>query len=48
MIRLRPVLSILLGVGVLGEAAERPAKPNIIVMMADDMGLGDTSAYFGK
>ena len=48
MIRLRPVLSILLGVGVLGEAAERPAKPNIIVMMADDMGLCDTSAYFGK
>jgi arylsulfatase A-like enzyme len=27
--------------------AERPAKPNIIIMMADDMGLGDTSAYLG-
>ena len=31
-----------------GSAAERPAKPNIILMMADDMGLGDTSAYLGK
>ena len=28
-------------------AANRPAKPNIILMMADDMGLGDTSAYLG-
>lgn len=27
------------------EASERPAKPNIIIMMADDMGIGDTSAY---
>lgn len=26
----------------------RPARPNIIIMMADDMGLGDTSAYLGK
>ena len=25
----------------------RPAKPNIVIMMADDMGLGDTSAYKG-
>ena len=25
----------------------RPAKPNIIIMMADDMGVGDTSAYLG-
>ena len=28
-------------------ADERPSKPNIIIMMADDMGIGDTSAYFG-
>ncbi len=26
---------------------KRPPKPNIIIMMADDMGLGDTSAYLG-
>ena len=25
----------------------RPTKPNIIIMMADDMGIGDTSAYLG-
>ena len=28
-------------------AVDRPSKPNIIIMMADDMGLGDTSAYLG-
>jgi len=28
-------------------AETRPTKPNIIIMMADDMGLGDTSAYLG-
>ncbi len=28
-------------------ADERPAKPNIIIMVADDMGIGDTSAYLG-
>ena len=27
--------------------APRPAKPNIVLMMADDMGIGDTSAYVG-
>ncbi len=29
------------------ENGARPAKPNIIIMMADDMGIGDTSAYLG-
>ena len=29
------------------QAVERPSKPNIIIMMADDMGIGDTSAYLG-
>ena len=29
------------------KAEARPAKPNIIIMMADDMGIGDTSAYLG-
>lgn len=27
------------------DVASRPAKPNILIMMADDMGVGDTSAY---
>ena len=44
-----PALALLiLGTGIIGEAAERPAQPNIVIMMADDMGLGDTSAYLGK
>lgn len=39
---------LLLGLGTTCEAAEsRPDRPNIIVMMADDMGIGDTSAYLG-
>lgn len=29
------------------QAIERPPKPNIVIMMADDMGIGDTSAYLG-
>lgn len=29
------------------QAHLRPSKPNIIIMMADDMGIGDTSAYLG-
>jgi arylsulfatase A len=29
-------------------AACAQSKPNVIVMMADDMGIGDTSAYLGK
>ena len=27
------------------DATNRPAKPNILIMMADDMGIGDTSVY---
>ncbi len=29
------------------QSSARPSKPNIIIMMADDMGIGDTSAYLG-
>ncbi len=34
--------------GAVADFDPRPAKPNIIIMMADDMGLGDTSVYLGK
>ena len=41
-------LVLLIGLGTTCQAADpRPAKPNLIVMMADDMGIGDTSAYLG-
>ena len=48
MIRILLALWGIAGILVVGGAAERPAKPNIVIMMADDMGLGDTSAYLGK
>ncbi len=48
MNRLLFLLPLIIGIGTIGAAAERPATPNIIIMMADDMGLGDTSAYLGK
>ena len=31
----------------ISEIDARP-MPNIVLMMADDMGIGDTSAYLGK
>ena len=31
----------------LGAESGRPVLPNVILMMADDMGIGDTSAYLG-
>ena len=42
-------IAVVLSFGLLGQlhAAERPAKPNILIMMADDMGIGDTSVYLG-
>lgn len=47
MTRFPALVLLSLGWGLAAEAAERPAKPNIVIMMADDMGLGDTSAYLG-
>ena len=46
----RPLIlsALLISIGTLGLGAERPSKPNIVIMMADDMGMGDTSAYLGK
>lgn len=31
----------------LGTVTAQPKKPNILIFMADDMGIGDTSAYLG-
>ena len=31
----------------LGAISAQPKKPNVIIFMADDMGIGDTSAYLG-
>ena len=31
----------------MGLASAQPSKPNVIIFMADDMGIGDTSAYLG-
>ncbi len=39
--------AVLLCLSVTAYAADRPKKPNIIIFMADDMGIGDTSAYLG-
>ena len=33
------------GLSAKSDATTRPTKPNILIMMADDMGIGDTSAY---
>ena len=46
--RLTQLLSVLVSMPFVGQAeTARPAKPNIMLMMADDMGIGDTSAYLG-
>ena len=48
MIRGLLLFIFLLPLGIYCAVAEkRPAKPNIVIMMTDDMGLGDTSAYLG-
>ena len=38
-------ITLLLGLITLCAFAETPDRPNVILMMADDMGMGDTSAY---
>ena len=42
------LLSIFTLAVVCGADESGPEKPNIVIMMADDMGLGDTSVYLGK
>ena len=40
------LLVVVIALAVMANAESvRPLKPNIVLMMADDMGLGDTSAY---
>ena len=42
------LLCALIAMSFIGLAdSTRPTKPNIVLMMADDMGIGDTSAYLG-
>lgn len=41
------IMIVLQSIALTVTATQRPSKPNIIIMMADDMGLGDTSAYLG-
>ena len=49
MIKILSYSLLFLTVAIVSQPAEsRPLKPNIIIMMADDMGVGDTSAYLGK
>ena len=42
---IRILLSLLCG---LSSANAANLKPNIVIIMVDDMGIGDTSAYLGK
>lgn len=44
---IRFVLFICL-LSVVGDTVASAPKPNIVLMMVDDMGIGDTSAYLGK
>ena len=41
---LRLAAALLLPCAARAGAAERPAAPNVIVILADDMGIGDVSA----
>jgi arylsulfatase A-like enzyme len=46
--RLRPVLGLLLGLAFTGVAAEARSKPNLLVIVADDMGFSDLGCYGGE
>ena len=39
------LLTVILGLAAISCADPAPEQPNIVLMMADDMGMGDTSAY---
>ena len=41
------LISITVTTNLIAAEANRPVLPNIVLMMADDMGIGDTSAYLG-
>ena len=41
------LISIIATTNPIAAEANRPVLPNIVLMMTDDMGIGDTSAYLG-
>ena len=45
MSRPRTLLTVILGLAGISCADPAAEHPNIVLMMADDMGMGDTSAY---
>jgi arylsulfatase len=41
-------LTVAVGAAVNGAAPSKPAKPNIVIIVADDMGFSDAGCYGGE